>query len=50
MRRFASGFIVAGLLDGEPTTLADLQPEDVITAINGRPISDANHLWQDKPA
>src|SRR5262249_39220003 len=45
--RAQSGVIVAGLLDGEPATLADLRPGDVITSINGKPIGNANHLRQE---
>jgi serine protease Do len=45
--RAQSGVIVAGLLSGEPATLADLRVGDVITSINGQPVSDAEHLRQD---
>jgi S1-C subfamily serine protease len=38
---------VAGLLSGEPATLADLRVGDVITSVNGQPVSDAEHLRQD---
>jgi S1-C subfamily serine protease len=37
---------VAGLLSGEPATLADLQPGDVIRSINGKPISNTAQLRQ----
>jgi S1-C subfamily serine protease len=45
--RAQSGVIVAGLLSGEPATLADLRVGDVITSVNGQPVSDAEHLRQD---
>jgi serine protease Do len=45
--RSGTGVIVAGLLSGEPATLADLQVGDVIHSINGKPVSDTEHLRQD---
>jgi serine protease Do len=45
--RAQSGVIVAGLLSGEPATLADLRVGDVITSLNGKPVSDADHLRQE---
>jgi serine protease Do len=45
--RAQSGVIVAGLLSGEPATLADLRVGDVITSVNAQPVSDAEHLRQD---
>jgi serine protease Do len=45
--RAQSGVIVAGLLRGEPATLADLRVGDVITSLNGKPVSDADHLRQE---
>ena len=45
--RAVSGVIVAGLLSGEPATLADLRVGDVITSVNGEPVSDTEHLRQD---
>jgi serine protease Do len=45
--RSKTGILVAGLLNGEPATLADLQPGDVIRTINGKPVSDTAHLRQD---
>ncbi len=37
--RAQSGVIVAGLLGEEPVTLADLQAGDVITSLNGKPVT-----------
>lgn len=45
--RAQSGVIVAGLLSGEPATLADLQVGDVITSVNGQPVGDTEQLRQD---
>jgi serine protease Do len=45
--RAQSGVIVAGLLSGEPATLADLQVGDVITSVNDQPVGDTEHLRQD---
>ena len=45
--RAESGVIVAGLLSGEPATLADLRVGDVITSVNGQPVNDTEHLRQD---
>jgi serine protease Do len=45
--RSKSGVIVAGLLSGEPATLADLQVGDVIRSMNGKPVNDTEHLRQD---
>jgi serine protease Do len=38
---------VAGLLSGEPATLADLQAGDVIFSLNGKPVSSTAGLRQD---
>jgi len=45
--RSKTGIIVAGLLSGEPATLADLQQGDVIRTMNGKPVNDTAHLRQD---
>lgn len=45
--RAESGVIVAGLLSGEPATLADLRVGDVITSVNGEPVSNTERLRQD---
>jgi serine protease Do len=45
--RSKSGVIVAGLLSGEPATLADLQAGDVIFSLNGKPVSSTEGLRQD---
>src|ERR1700733_14838919 len=45
--RSKSGVIVAGLLSGEPATLADLQAGDVIFSLNGKPVSSTAGLRQD---
>jgi serine protease Do len=44
--RSGTGVIVAGLLSGEPATLADLQAGDVIRSVNGKPVTDTEHLRQ----
>jgi serine protease Do len=44
--RSGKGVIVAGLLSGEPATLADLQPGDVIRSINSKPVSGEENLRQ----
>ena len=44
--RSDSGVLVAGLLGGEPATAADLAVGDVIRAVNGQPIEDAQQLRQ----
>src|SRR6202012_1208511 len=44
--RAQSGVIVAGLLSGEPATLADLQVGDVIPSVNDQPVSDTEDLRQ----
>ncbi len=44
--RSKTGVIVTGLLSGEPATLADLQVGDVIRSMNGKPVSDTEHLRQ----
>lgn len=44
--RSGTGVIVAGLLSGEPATLADLQPGDVIRSVNGKSVADTEHLRQ----
>ena len=38
--------MVGGLLKGEPSTLADVQPGDVICAINSEPVIDVAGLRQ----
>lgn len=45
--RSKSGVLVAGLLNGEPATLADLQPGDVVRTMNGKPVNDTAHFRQD---
>jgi serine protease Do len=45
--RAQSGVIVAGLLNGEPATLADLRVGDVITSLNGHPVSKTEDLRED---
>ena len=42
--RTRSGVVIAGLLSGEPATLADLRVGDVITSINSKPVSDKQQL------
>lgn len=42
--RSGNGVIVAGLLRGEPSTLADVQPGDVIRSINSKPVVDVATL------
>ncbi len=42
--RSGSGVIVAGLLKGEPSTLADVQAGDVIRSINSQPVVDTAGL------
>ncbi len=44
--RSDKGVLVAGLLDGEPATEADLSSGDVIRAINGMPLEDSQQLRQ----
>jgi serine protease Do len=44
--RSGKGVIVAGLLGGEPATLADLQSGDVIRSVNGQTVADTDHLRQ----
>lgn len=44
--RSSKGVIVAGLLNGEPATLADVQPGDVIRSINGKPVTGTEELRQ----
>jgi len=44
--RSGTGVLVAGLLSGEPATLADLQQGDVIRSINGKPVIDTEGLRQ----
>ena len=45
--RSQSGVVVAGLLSGEPATLAELTVGDVITAINGKTVSNKQQLRQE---
>jgi len=42
--RSGKGVIVAGLLKGEPSTLADVQPGDIIRSINSKPVADVAAL------
>ena len=44
--RSKSGVIVAGLLSGEPATLADLQVGDMITTVNAKAINTTEELRQ----
>src|SRR5580692_10017383 len=44
--RSGTGVIVAGVLSGEPATLADLQVGDVIRSINGKPVTNTENLRQ----
>jgi serine protease Do len=44
--RSGTGVIVAGVLSGEPATLADLQVGDVIRSINGKPATNTENLRQ----
>ena len=44
--RSGTGVLVAGLLSGEPATLADLQQGDVIRAVNGKPVTKTEDLRQ----
>jgi serine protease Do len=44
--RSKSGALVAGLLSGEPATLADLQPGDIIRTMNGKPVQNTADLRQ----
>jgi serine protease Do len=41
---------VAGLLNGQPATQADLQTGDVIRSINGKPVHNAASLRHDLDA
>jgi serine protease Do len=45
--RSKNGVVVAGLLSGEPATLADLQQGDIIRTMNKKPVTDTAHLRQD---
>jgi S1-C subfamily serine protease len=42
--RSKTGVIVAGILGGEPITLADLEVGDLIYSINGQPVANTNEL------
>lgn len=42
--RSKAGVVVAGMLAGDPPTLADLQVGDLIYSINGRPVTDTENL------
>jgi len=44
--RSGKGVLVAGLLSGEPATLADLQSGDVIRSVNSKPVTDTEGLRQ----
>ena len=48
--RSKGGVLVAGLLSGEPATLADLEQGDIIHAVNGKPVNDTAQLRQDLAA
>jgi predicted metalloprotease with PDZ domain len=45
--RTHSGVLIAGLLSGEPATLADLLVGDVVISVNGKPVSDKQQLRGD---
>jgi len=42
--RSTAGVVVAGILRGEPITLAELEVGDLIYSINGQPVADTNSL------
>ena len=44
--RSDNGVLVTGLLGGEQATAADLSSGDVIRAVNGAPLDDAQQLRQ----
>jgi serine protease Do len=44
--RSDKGVMVAGLISGEPATMADLQQGDVIRSINGKPVTRTEDLRQ----
>jgi serine protease Do len=44
--RSGKGVMVAGLLSGEPATMADLQAGDVIRSVNGKPVTRTEDLRQ----
>ncbi|WP_353072467.1 trypsin-like peptidase domain-containing protein [Tunturiibacter gelidoferens] len=44
--RSKRGVVVAGVLTGEPSTLANLEVGDVVRAINGRPLNTSDELRQ----
>jgi serine protease Do len=44
--RSKRGVVVAGVLSGEPATLANLEVGDVVRAINGRPLNTSEELRQ----
>ncbi|MBB5343797.1 trypsin-like peptidase domain-containing protein [Tunturibacter empetritectus] len=44
--RSKRGVVVAGVLSGEPATLASLEVGDVVRAINGRPLNTTEELRQ----
>jgi serine protease Do len=45
--RSQTGVVVAGLLNGEPANLADLTVGDVITAVNGKVVTNKQQLLQE---
>ena len=44
--RSEKGVMVAGLISGEPATMADLQQGDVIRSLNGKPVARTEDLRQ----
>lgn len=44
--RSQNGVLVAGLLGGEAATAADLSADDVIRAVNGKPLENTQQLRQ----
>jgi serine protease Do len=48
--RSRSGVLVAGLLSGEPETLADLQVGDLIFSLDGKPVTTTEQLRRDLAA
>jgi serine protease Do len=48
--RSTHGVLVAGLLSGEPATLASLASGDVVRSINGKPLSSTGQLRRELAA
>ena len=44
--RSKHGVVVAGVLEGEPATLTNLEVGDVVRSINGKPLSTSDELRQ----